>query len=98
MLTFYPEFEVDNITDNEIILLLDLSNSMKVCAHFCLPLHLLTKTFTHQEFSGSCYALVVLICVCILFKLVIALYRQRFQYFILMLILTWTDIACREML
>lgn len=30
MLTFYPEFEVDNITDNEIILLLDLSNSMKV--------------------------------------------------------------------
>ena len=31
MLTFYPEFEVDNITDNEIILLLDLSNSMKVC-------------------------------------------------------------------
>ena len=32
MLTFYPEFEVDNITDNEIILLLDLSNSMKVCA------------------------------------------------------------------
>ena len=32
MLTFYPEFEVDNITDNEIIILLDLSNSMKVCA------------------------------------------------------------------
>lgn len=42
MLTFYPEFEVDNITDNEIILLLDLSNSMKVCALFCVPLHLLT--------------------------------------------------------
>lgn len=32
MLTFYPEFEVDNITDNEIIILLDLSNSMKVSA------------------------------------------------------------------
>lgn len=31
MLTFYPEFEVDSISDNEIILLLDLSNSMKVC-------------------------------------------------------------------
>ena len=30
MLTFYPEFEVDNITDNEIVILLDLSNSMKV--------------------------------------------------------------------
>lgn len=31
MLTFYPEFEVDSISDNEIILMLDLSNSMKVC-------------------------------------------------------------------
>jgi len=30
MLTFYPEFEADNITENEIIFLLDLSNSMKV--------------------------------------------------------------------
>ena len=30
MLTFYPEFEVDEISDNEIIFLLDLSNSMKV--------------------------------------------------------------------
>ena len=30
MLTFYPEFEVDNISENEIIFLLDLSNSMKV--------------------------------------------------------------------
>ena len=29
MLTFYPEFEVDEISDNEIIFLLDLSNSMK---------------------------------------------------------------------
>ena len=30
MLTFYPEFEVDNISDNEIVFMLDLSNSMKV--------------------------------------------------------------------
>ena len=30
MLTFYPEFEADNIIENEIIFLLDLSNSMKV--------------------------------------------------------------------
>ena len=30
MLTFYPEFEVDSITDNEVIFVLDLSNSMKV--------------------------------------------------------------------
>ena len=37
MLTFYPEFEVDNITDNEIILLLDLSNSMKVCLFTVVP-------------------------------------------------------------
>ena len=37
MLTFYPEFEVDNITDNEIILLLDLSNSMKVCLFTVAP-------------------------------------------------------------
>ncbi|XP_064404134.1 protein mono-ADP-ribosyltransferase PARP4-like isoform X3 [Halichondria panicea] len=29
MLTFYPEFEADTITENEIIFLLDLSNSMK---------------------------------------------------------------------
>ena len=35
MLTFYPEFEVDNITDNEIIILLDLSNSMKVISITC---------------------------------------------------------------
>ena len=36
MLTFYPEFEVDNITDNEIVILLDLSNSMKVLtSHTC---------------------------------------------------------------
>ena len=31
MLTFYPEFEVDSISENEVIFLLDLSNSMKVC-------------------------------------------------------------------
>ena len=30
MLTFYPEFEADCIVDNEIILCLDCSNSMKV--------------------------------------------------------------------
>lgn len=30
MLTFYPEFEVDSISENEIIFLLDLSNSMRV--------------------------------------------------------------------
>ena len=30
MLTFYPEFEADSIVDNEIILCLDCSNSMKV--------------------------------------------------------------------
>ncbi len=30
MLTFYPEFEVDNIMENEIVFMLDLSNSMKV--------------------------------------------------------------------
>lgn len=35
MLTFYPEFEVDNITDNEIVILLDLSNSMKVSTYIC---------------------------------------------------------------
>ena len=29
MLTFYPEFEADTITENEIIFLLDLSNSMR---------------------------------------------------------------------
>ncbi|KAL5457332.1 hypothetical protein EMCRGX_G034580 [Ephydatia muelleri] len=29
MLTFYPEFEVDAISENEIIFMLDLSNSMK---------------------------------------------------------------------
>ena len=37
MLTFYPEFEADSIVDNEIILCLDCSNSMKVnntCKHF----------------------------------------------------------------
>ena len=45
MLTFYPEFEVDNITDNEIILLLDLSNSMKVCAHLGLGLGSPIKNF-----------------------------------------------------
>ena len=36
MLTFYPEFEADCIVDNEIILCLDCSNSMKVnitCEH-----------------------------------------------------------------
>ena len=35
MLTFYPEFEADSIVDNEIILCLDCSNSMKVitCKH-----------------------------------------------------------------
>ena len=31
MLTFYPEFEAESIVDNEIILCLDCSNSMKVC-------------------------------------------------------------------
>lgn len=31
MLTFYPEFEAEAINENEIIILLDLSNSMKVC-------------------------------------------------------------------
>ena len=30
MLTFYPEFEADAITENEIVFMLDLSNSMKV--------------------------------------------------------------------
>ena len=30
MLTFYPEFEVDSIVENEVIFMLDLSNSMKV--------------------------------------------------------------------
>ena len=30
MLTFYPEFEADSIAENEIVLMLDLSNSMKV--------------------------------------------------------------------
>lgn len=30
MLTFYPEFEADSIVENEIIFLLDVSNSMKV--------------------------------------------------------------------
>lgn len=30
MLTFYPEFEADPISENEIVFLLDLSNSMKV--------------------------------------------------------------------
>ena len=34
MLTFYPEFEVDTITDNEIVFMLDLSNSMKVRVWF----------------------------------------------------------------
>lgn len=32
MLTFYPEFEADNISENEVVFLLDLSNSMKVSA------------------------------------------------------------------
>lgn len=48
MLTFYPEFEVDNITDNEIIVLLDLSNSMKVCAQFCI------RIFSHEKYCQSC--------------------------------------------
>ncbi len=39
MLTFYPEFEVDNITDNEIVFMLDLSNSMKVQV-LCPSLHI----------------------------------------------------------
>ena len=30
MLTFYPEFEAEAITENEIVIMLDLSNSMKV--------------------------------------------------------------------
>lgn len=30
MLTFYPEFEAESISENEILLMLDLSNSMKV--------------------------------------------------------------------
>ena len=30
MLAFYPEFETDPVTDNEIVMVLDLSNSMKV--------------------------------------------------------------------
>ena len=30
MLTFYPEFEADSISENEVVFLLDLSNSMKV--------------------------------------------------------------------
>ena len=48
MLTFYPEFEVDAISENEIIFMLDLSNSMKVginlifiwlpCRHLLFPL------------------------------------------------------------
>ncbi len=29
MLTFYPEFEADCITENEVVFLLDLSHSMK---------------------------------------------------------------------
>ena len=37
MLTFYPEFEADSIVDNEIILCLDCSNSMKVSTSL-LPL------------------------------------------------------------
>ena len=34
MLTFYPEFEADAIFENEIIFVLDLSNSMKVNIKF----------------------------------------------------------------
>ena len=30
MLTFYPEFEAETIAENEILFMLDLSNSMKV--------------------------------------------------------------------
>lgn len=36
MLTFYPEFEADAISENEIIFMLDLSNSMKVKLKFCV--------------------------------------------------------------
>ena len=38
MLTFYPEFEADSIVDNEIILCLDCSNSMKVNIHVSILL------------------------------------------------------------
>ena len=41
MLTFYPEFEADCIVDNEIILCLDCSNSMKVnitCKYFTVSI------------------------------------------------------------
>ena len=37
MLAFYPEFEAESITENEIILMLDLSNSMKVI--YLIPCH-----------------------------------------------------------
>jgi hypothetical protein len=55
MLTFYPEFEVDNITDNEIILLLDLSNSMKVCMILCTIVPSVRNL--HQQ--GICYTIYV---------------------------------------
>jgi poly [ADP-ribose] polymerase len=60
MLTFYPEFEVDEISDNEIIFLLDLSNSMKDCAEnakkvlLLLLHHLPTKChFNVLAFGGT---------------------------------------------
>ena len=31
MLTFYPEFEADPAASNEIVIMVDCSNSMKVC-------------------------------------------------------------------
>ena len=54
MLTFYPEFEVDNISENEIIFLLDLSNSMKVSLRLVLA-HLMPMTFKCTILNTSNY-------------------------------------------
>ena len=46
MLAFYPEFEADAVVSSEVILLLDLSNSMKVHQTH-------THTHTHTQHTHS---------------------------------------------
>ena len=51
MLTFYPEFEAESISENEIILFLDLSNSMKVT--YSLFIAILVHNFVYMPITLS---------------------------------------------
>ena len=68
MLSFYPEFEVDAISENEIIFMLDCSNSMKVgralltmyvlsirtCPNMCLPQAMALYIVDNQAMKSYC--------------------------------------------